>query len=69
MFRFLLFLLSRYNPCLLGTLDAGFGEQSVWVQFWQGPTFTAEGRVSAECLSLEMEIDLGMPMSFLVTTE
>ena len=41
----------------------------MWVQFWQRPAFTADPRVSGESLSLEMEIDLGTPVSFLVTLE
>lgn len=39
------------------------------VQFWQRPAFMADPRVSGEFLSLEMEIDLGTPGSFLVTLE
>lgn len=52
-----------------GALDGGLGKQWRWVQFWQRTASTADRRMSGEFLSLEMEIDMGMPVSLLVTTE
>ena len=50
-----------------GAVDGGLREQWRWVQFWQRTASTADRRMSGEFLRLKMEIDMGMPVSFLVT--